>query len=205
MASTQLKLIEDPMPILDVHPGIDHGEVFTRRWVVDFMLDLVGYSAAEDLGALVIVEPSCGTGAFLVPIVERLLDSSRLHDRDVLTLRTAIRAFDLLDVNAERARKAVTATLEEGGVATQDAQALAEEWVTTDDFLLRRHEPSSADYVIGNPPYVRLEHVARHTMQEYRRIYRTMRGRADIYVGFFERGLDLLRADGRLAFICADR
>jgi hypothetical protein len=32
-----------------------------------------------------------------------------------------------------------------------------------------------------------------------------MRGRADIYVGFIERGLDLLVPDGSLAFICADR
>ena len=32
-----------------------------------------------------------------------------------------------------------------------------------------------------------------------------MQGRADIYVGFFERGLQLLRPQGRLGFICADR
>lgn len=32
-----------------------------------------------------------------------------------------------------------------------------------------------------------------------------MRGRADVYVGFIERGLGLLRQGGALAFICADR
>jgi hypothetical protein len=32
-----------------------------------------------------------------------------------------------------------------------------------------------------------------------------MRGRADIYVGFFERGLALLKPGGALSFICADR
>ena len=30
-------------------------------------------------------------------------------------------------------------------------------------------------------------------------------GRADIFVGFYEHGLDLLEPEGRLAFICADR
>lgn len=32
-----------------------------------------------------------------------------------------------------------------------------------------------------------------------------MRGRGDIYVGFFERGLQLLKPGGRLGYICADR
>lgn len=32
-----------------------------------------------------------------------------------------------------------------------------------------------------------------------------MRGRADIFVGFFERGLNMLKPGGRLTFICADR
>lgn len=32
-----------------------------------------------------------------------------------------------------------------------------------------------------------------------------MRGRADLYVGFYEKGLKLLRPEGQLAFICADR
>ena len=57
-------------------PGADYGEVFTRRWVVDLILDLVGYTPDEDLGAQTLVEPSCGTGAFLVPVVDRLIESS---------------------------------------------------------------------------------------------------------------------------------
>ena len=40
-------------------PGGDHGEVFTRRWVVEMILDLVGYVAERDLASCVLVEPSC--------------------------------------------------------------------------------------------------------------------------------------------------
>lgn len=42
-------------------------------------------------------------------------------------------------------------------------------------------------------------------MDSYRRICPTMRGRADVYVGFIERGLELLKPGGALSFICADR
>lgn len=186
-------------------PGADYGEVFTRRWVVDLILDLIGYTPEKDLGAQMLIEPSCGTGAFLVPVVERLIESSEIHGRNLGSLRAAIRAFDLLGANAERSRKAAAELLTGRGMTADEAEALVREWVTTGDFLLHSHEPASADYVVGNPPYIRLENVSRRTMDAYRRICPTMRGRADIYVGFFERGLDLLKCGGALSFICADR
>jgi hypothetical protein len=190
---------------LSPDPGADYGEVFTRRWVVELILDLVGYTSDRDLGRRVLVEPSCGTGAFLVPVAERLIESAVAHGHELRSLGPAIRAFDLLEANAQRARKAVAQLLVEHGLDADEAEAMAGEWVTTDDFLLHHHEPATADYVVGNPPYIRLENVSRRTMEAYRRTCPTMRGRADIYVGFIERGLDLLKPGGGLSFICADR
>lgn len=203
----QLSLIKEPMNFADLiaDPGADYGEVFTRRWVVDLILDLVAYTPDRDLAALVLVEPSCGSGAFLGPIVDRLIASATLHGRDLLSLDGAIRAFDLLDANAELARKGISHRLHEAGVAREDAEALARSWVTTGDFLLKDQEPAIADFVVGNPPYIRLEGVAPRVMDAYRRLWPTMRGRSDIYVGFIERGLDLLKPGGVLGYICADR
>lgn len=203
----QLTLSEDVVALAELppDPGADYGEVFTRRWVVDLILNLVGYTPDKDLGARTLLEPSCGTGAFLVPAVERLIASSAAHGHDLGALGPAIRAFDLLDANAQRARKTVAELLTTNGLDETGAERLVGEWVVTGDFLLHAHEPATADYVVGNPPYIRLENVPRPTMDAYRQACRTMRGRADIYVGFIERGLDLLKPGGALSFICADR
>jgi hypothetical protein len=203
----QLSLLADPVALAEVavNPGADYGEVFTRRWVVELILDLVGYTPDEDLAAKTLVEPSCGTGAFLVVIADRLIESCQRHGRPLDSIGDAVLAFDLLEANAERARKAVALRLHEAGLDLERAEAVAQTWITTGDFLLHDHNTASADYVVGNPPYIRLESVARSVMDEYRRICPTMRGRADIYVGFFERGLQLLAPSGALAFICADR
>jgi hypothetical protein len=49
----------------------DHGEVFTPRWLVEKMLDLVkGETERIDSRFL---EPACGSGNFLVPVLERKL------------------------------------------------------------------------------------------------------------------------------------
>ena len=203
----QLSLIEVPVALAELtrDPGADYGEVFTRRWIVELILDLVGYTEDQDLGARRLVEPSCGTGAFLVPVVDRLIASCRRHGRDLNALQGAVRAFDLLDANAELARKAAAGRLEEAGLDRSSAEELASTWVTTGDFLLAEHEPASVDHVVGNPPYIRLENVPAGVMDAYRRRCTTMRGRSDIYVGFIELGLDLLAPGGTLGFICADR
>ena len=49
------------------------GAIFTRREVVDFILDLVGYTNDQPLHEKRILEPSFGGGDFLLPIIERLL------------------------------------------------------------------------------------------------------------------------------------
>ena len=195
------------MPTWTVDPDGAHGEVFTRRWVVDLILDLAGYRAAEDLGASVIVEPACGTGAFLVPILDRLVESCERHGRSLADMGPAIRAFDLLDRNVDAARDSVAARLVELGQPADVAASLSSQWVGQGDFLLGAGLDGTrqADFVVGNPPYVRLEDVPTEASEAYRSECATMRGRADLYVGFFEKGLSMLGPEGRLAFICADR
>ncbi len=49
----------------------DHGEVFTPTWMVDAMLDLVK-NETERIDAR-FLEPACGSGNFLVRILQRKL------------------------------------------------------------------------------------------------------------------------------------
>src|SRR3546814_14583931 len=54
----------------------DHGEVFTPSWLVENMLDLVkGETERIDARFL---EPACGSGNFLVPILQRKLAAVEL-------------------------------------------------------------------------------------------------------------------------------
>lgn len=54
----------------------DHGEVFTPPWLVERMLDLVK-GETERLDAR-FLEPACGSGNFLVPILQRKLAAVEL-------------------------------------------------------------------------------------------------------------------------------
>src|SRR5262249_4933698 len=75
------------------------GAVFTRRVVVDFILDLVGYTPNRSLCKLRLLEPSFGNGDFLLPAVARLLTSwtpsRRKQDDPSIELADCIRAVEL--------------------------------------------------------------------------------------------------------------
>ena len=51
----------------------ERGAIFTRREVVDFILDLVGYVGDRPLYQSRLLEPAFGNGDFLLPAIDRLL------------------------------------------------------------------------------------------------------------------------------------
>lgn len=146
------------MPVTLVTPGTqNYGEVFTRRWVVEVLLDLTGYTADRDLGSLHLVEPSCGSGAFLGPVVERLVASARTYERDFTSLGGAIRAHDLQTEHVDVSRALCRDLLIAAGASLSTAEELAAEWIKHADYLLSKVEDNAADVVIGNPPYIRYD------------------------------------------------
>ena len=56
------------------------------------------------------------------------------------------------------------------------------------------------DAIVGNPPYVRQERLAAFK-EHFSKRYKAFSGAADLYVYFYEKGVELLKPDGRLAFI----
>lgn len=182
-----------------------NGVVYTKPWVVELILDLAGYTPDKDLASMVLIEPSAGDGGFLVLIAERLIESARQHGKEISQLGNAIIAYELNEQSTEQCRLRVSEQLQKHDVDRSVADSLAEQWIVTGDFLLAAHSLPRADFVIGNPPYIRLEDVPTEIAATYRKQYRTMAGRADIYVAFFEAGLDRLKANGVCAYICADR
>ena len=180
------------------------GVVYTKRWVVDLLLDLAGYRPENNLVDAIAVEPATGEGAFLGPMIERLLESCDQFGRDLSECKDSLIAFELDEQSAARARILATDILLRHGVKRALAESLGKAWIRTGDYLFEAVS-MEADFVIGNPPYVRLEDIPEETATLYRDAYPTMRGRADLYVAFFEAALRQLKEGGVCAFICADR
>ncbi|HRN52076.1 MAG TPA: class I SAM-dependent methyltransferase [Gemmatimonadaceae bacterium] len=187
----------------------DVGVVYTKPEIVELILDLVGYTPKMSrLADQTLLEPSCGDGAFLAAVVDRLVESERVHKTRVRwenrALESAICAVDLSETAVSSARRVIVERLTFAGCPKPRARALAAKWAVQGDFLLQEWD-RRFDFVVGNPPYVRLEDLPKRVLAEYRRRFETLTDRADVYIAFFEQGLRLLSATGSLAFICANR
>ncbi|EFU7142472.1 N-6 DNA methylase [Escherichia coli] len=200
--------VTSSIELLATEGGLEaRGAIFTRSEVVDFILDLAGYTEDQPLYKKRILEPSFGAGDFLLPIIERLLAAWRVarpNGSALGELADAIRAVELHHETFYSTQAAVVELLKHQGISSNDANALACCWLSQGDFLLTPLE-GEFDFVIGNPPYVRQELIPAPLLAEYRCRYKTMFDRADIYIPFIERSLSVLSDGGSLGFICADR
>ena len=198
-------------PLLDLGladraPGAGpSGVVYTKPWVVELILNLSGYVEGPGLVDRLAIEPAAGAGAFLVGMARRLVASCLAAGRPLGDCSRSLIAYEIGEVAAEAAKMAVVEDLVGLRVDIDDARRLAEGWIRRGDYLLDAPRLPRADFVLGNPPYVRLEEIPEDTSRLYRSMYATMRGRADLYVAFFEAALRQLAPGGVCTYICADR
>lgn len=110
----------------------DHGEVFTPDWLVEDMLDLVK-DETERIDSRVL-EPACGSGNFLVPVLRRKLAAvlSKHRKSDFELRHFALLAvmctygIELLEDNAEECRANLLEVLQQTlGLEDDDALARA--------------------------------------------------------------------------------
>ncbi len=181
----------------------------------------------EELGSVRILDPACGSGAFLIEAFDQLYTTYQASNDRLEELSGQPTLFDLdrqilqnnlygVDLNAEAvqicqlslwiktaARGKILTSLDEtvcegnSVVNDRDVHPKAFNW---EDEFPEVFEQGGFDVVVGNPPYIRQEWLAPYK-PHWEQEFGSYHGVADIYAYFFERGLEVLREGGRLAFI----
>lgn len=175
--------------------GKQEGDVFTSPKVACHILDLIGYTSDKDLSQYNILEPSCGDGVFVIEIIHRILCSASIHDFDPYPIiEKNIVCYDIDPEKVKNCHEKIAYTFP-GYTFPQ---------FHTSDFLMDDIK-EKFDFIVGNPPYVRYEKIPTETRALYKNKFLTFHYRADLYVLFFEKTLQLLKPKGIHGFICANR
>ena len=207
MRHIQVELFEQSVPVRDAvayfsdSDAASRGAIHTKPEVAEFILDLMGWDHEANLAHCRLLEPSVGEGDFLIPAARRLLEQCRPND---LRIAASIRAVEVSLGALAICRTRLQELLANCGWSRSASEELLEHWLVHADFLT---VPLAADFthVVGNPPYLRLENLPKDLLKLYRDRWTSLFDRADLYVAFIEKSLGLLRDDGHLGFICADR
>jgi SAM-dependent methyltransferase len=179
-----------------------------------------------------VLDPACGSGAFLIEAFDQLHAtyqeaSDRLYelrgfrtlfDPDQTILEKNLYGVDLNEEAIQICRLSIwIKTAQRGKKLTDLDHTIRAGNSLVDDpeidprsaFDWRAAFPEAFadggfDVVVGNPPYVRQERLgALKPYLEGR--FQSYHGLADLYVYFFERGLGLLRPGGRLSFVVTNK
>ena len=169
-------------------------QIFTPNDIVVKMLDMIGYSGTGIVGKT-IFEPSFGDGAFLVEIVKRILDFYK--DSDYESVSDALSLVYGVEIDSafyDTAVSRLNGILGEYGFPPH-------RW----DHLLNRDMLSyesdrNYDYIIGNPPYIRIHDLDQNTRACLKELSFSS-GMMDIYVAFYELCINLMSNKGKLCFI----
>ena len=194
-----LKLLENVFEALvDDCEKRENGVVFTPCYIVEYILEnTLNEQLAEDS---VIIDPACGSGAFLVLAAEKL--SLRLNKSVAETVSQNIFGIDLSVDNVRRTKELLTLLVLSYGESADSlcfnikvADSLKENW-------FELFGKKTFHFVIGNPPYVNTHDMSKDTISYLKKNYRTtQKGTFNIFYAFIEQSMKFLSPNGMLGFI----
>ncbi len=182
--------------------GREPGEVFTDLSLVHYLLDEVDYRPSTNLRQVKILEPSSGIGIFAVEIIRRLAMSSTKFGFDFIkAVNKNIRFVELKKESFEHLKETIKTTVNNLGY---DSGKISNAIFANSNFL-KIDFCSNFDCIVGNPPYIRHEIIDSDAKMFYKKKFTTFKFRADIYILFYEKSLNLLSKTGKLSFVCSNR
>jgi len=188
----------------------------------------------EYLLGLKILDPACGSGAFLNQTLNYLLEEHDFIDKSIKTLMggSVLGLYDVkkgilennlygVDINAEAVEIAKLSlwlrTVESGrklnkladkikvGNSLIDDKSVAEDAFVWEEEFTEVFEEGGFDVVIGNPPYVRVNVLEKYQKNYFDTKYESAYKQYDIYILFYELGLKLLNKNGYLSYITPNK
>ncbi len=174
------------------------GRVYTPDYIVKNILDMAHYNGATILNKHVI-DNSCGDGAFLCEIVDRYCNiaiSNNVTFEDLkYQLKTYIHGIEIEPVEHKKCLENVNAIAKKYGITTDVSWDI----ICADTLTIDKYN-GKMDFVLGNPPYVRV-HNLDDSFDMAKKFSFAQDGMTDLYIVFYEIGLKMLNKNGVLGYI----
>ena len=173
------------------------GRVYTPKYIVDNILDLSGYYGSSILGKHVI-DNSCGDGAFLCQIVSRYCTEFFCSSDDKNCLKENLEEFiHGIEIERSEQRKCIenlSSVAERFGIYNVKWDVLCADALSTGKYN------GKMDFVLGNPPYVRVHNLGKN-FDAIKNFSFAQNGMSDLFIVFYELGIKMLSKNGVLGYI----
>lgn len=179
-----------------------NGAVYTPTYIKDFIVDNSFNKINKPYHDLITGDVSCGCGAFLFTIVNKLKLETNKSFYNIF--RDNIFGLDISKSSIERTKILLTLLaiyysedVEEFDFNLYTSNALSFDWNNIEK--IKSNE--GFDLIVGNPPYVRAKNIDGDSKILLKNWVVTKSGNPDLYIPFFEIGLKNLNERGILGYI----
>jgi type I restriction-modification system DNA methylase subunit len=169
----------------------------------------------EWLTNLKILDPACGSGAFLNQALEFLINEHTLVRDMLLPFEDLTLGYEIekeilehnlygVDINEDAVEIAKLSLWLRTAHKGRELTKLADKILCANSLLEMPFEEGSFDVVIGNPPYVRVQGLKSNYEDEaklYEAKYKSATGNYDLYALFLEMSFGMLKPTGKLSYI----
>lgn len=168
------------------------GQFFTSAETAMFMADM--FDLSECKGSVSVLDPGAGTGILSIAFLERLMSLSSDINASLTCYETDLEVLPVLKSNLEYAKSEYPGRIE--------YRVLEEDYILSqsNDFeenLLANEDPLKYDYIIANPPYLRVmrDHPAAMSMPK------VVHGAPNLYFLFAAMSLFNLKNEAEMVYI----
>lgn len=178
-----------------------NGAVYTPKYIRDYIVNQVVRSSKRPLEECLCADISCGCGAFLFTLLEKIHESTTLSCKEILH---HLYGIDISSVSIGRAKilLALSALTNGETVTEEDFRLFCGDSLTYDFKTMADFDDNQGfDIIVGNPPYVRSKNIDVETKKNLPLWSTSKIGNADLYIPFFEIGISLLNTNGLLGYI----
>lgn len=176
------------------------GQVPTPTWIVQEILDATNYTGKQILRRYAL-EPACGSGQFLCEMVSRYIqvgiDNNLTHQQISDELSEYIIGVEIDKSAYDECINRLNQIIQEKlGISSISWRIYHK---NTLDFY--QNYRSYFDWIVGNPPYVRLHNLNDETRNILKEKFQFTKGTTDLYLAFFEMCFFMLNERGKFGFI----
>lgn len=179
---------------------IINGAIYTPLNIREFIIKQTFHSKRDSLATAKVADIACGCGGFLFNAAKQL--KKRTEKTYAEIFRTQIFGLDIQSYSISRTKLLLSLlALSEGEDIREfhfnlfEGDALTFKW---NENIIRF---SGFDVVLGNPPYVCSRHLTEETKIKLEKWEVCKSGHPDLYIPFFQIGIENLSDDGVLGFI----
>lgn len=181
----------------DITNEKSNGRFYTPDFIVNNVLDMSGYYGNAILKKHV-MDNSCGDGAFLMEIVHRYCKAASNVGLSPEEIAHQLSEFiHGIEINSSECEKCIFNVSQ----MAMQFNVFNVNWdINCGDALLNQTYDDKMDFVLGNPPYVRV-HNAGDLLEIIKTFSFAQNGMTDLFIAFYELGLKMLNKKGVLGYI----